>query len=98
MGVILTAGKGDLARLPVNFLSLNQRLVSTNLVRRAHRRGLQVHAWTVNDRDQALRLMDLGCDKLITSNPALMREIVDWYTQLGDVERMLMRLRRWMRE
>ena len=98
VGIILTAGKGDLSRLPVNFLSLNQRLVSTNLVRRAHQRGLEVHAWTVNDRELALRLMDLGCDNLITSNPALLREVVDWYAQLGDAERMLMRLRRWMRE
>jgi glycerophosphoryl diester phosphodiesterase len=98
IGMILSAVQGDMTRLPVDFLSLNQRLVRASLVRQAHRRGIEVHAWTVNDRESALRLLDLGCDNLITSDPVLMREIVDWYAGLGDAERMLMRLRRWMRE
>jgi hypothetical protein len=58
---------------------------------------MEVHAWTVNDRDAALRLLNLGADNLITSDPALMREVVDWYQGRDDVERVLMRLRRWMR-
>jgi glycerophosphoryl diester phosphodiesterase len=98
VGMILTAVKGDLTRLPVNILSLNQRLISADVVRRAHERGLEVYAWTVNDRGSALRLLDLGCDNLITSDPVLMREVVDWYSSLGDTERMLLRLRRWLRE
>ncbi len=98
IGMILSASTGDITRLPVDFLSLNQRLVRADLVRRAHRRGLEVHAWTVNDRETALRLLDLGCDNLITSDPALVREVVDWYAGLGDTQRMLLRLRRWIRE
>ena len=98
VGIILTAVKGDMTRLPVNILSLNQRLVRADVVRRAHQRGLEVYAWTVNDRATALRLLDLGCDNLITSDPVLMREVVDWYSGLGDTERMLLRLRRWLRE
>lgn len=98
VGMILSAAQGDITRLPVDFLSLNQRLVRADLVRRAHRRDMEVHVWTVNDRESALRLLDLGCDNLITSDPVLMREVVDWYAGLGDAERILMRLRRWMRE
>jgi glycerophosphoryl diester phosphodiesterase len=98
VGMILSAVRGDMTRLPVQFLSLNQRLVDGELVRRAHARGLEVHVWTVNDREAALRLLDLGCDNLITSDPVLMREVVDWYAGLGDAERVLLRLRRWMRE
>ncbi len=97
VGVILSAIKGDVTRLPVDFLSLNQRLVRGDLVRRAHERGIEVHAWTVNDRATALRMLDLGCDNLITSDPALMREVVDWYAGLSEFERLLMRLRRWAR-
>jgi glycerophosphoryl diester phosphodiesterase len=98
VGMILTAAQGDLTRLPVDFLSINQRLARTDLVRRAHQRGMEVHVWTVNDRETAIALLDLGCDNLITSDPAAMREVVDWYAGLGDGERMVMRLRRWMRE
>jgi glycerophosphoryl diester phosphodiesterase len=98
VGIILSIGKGDVTRLPVDFLSLNHRLVRAEIVRRAHQRGMEVHAWTVNDRETALRLLDLGCDNLITSDPALMRELVDSYVRLGGAERMLLRLRRWLRE
>jgi glycerophosphoryl diester phosphodiesterase len=98
VGVILSAKRGDVTRLPVNLLSVNHRLVNGDLVRRAHRQGQQVYVWTVNDRELALRLLDIGCDNLITSDPALMREIVDWHAGLSDVSRMLLRLRRWMRE
>ncbi len=64
----------------------------------AHASDMEVHVWTVNDRESALRMLDLGCDNLITSDPALMRSIVDWYEGLSDTEQMLMRLRRTLRE
>ncbi|HEY4308406.1 MAG TPA: glycerophosphodiester phosphodiesterase family protein [Pirellulales bacterium] len=98
VGIILSVSKGDLTRLPVGFLSLHHRLATASLVRRAHRRDMQVHVWTVSDRETVLRMLDHGCDNLITDNPALVREVVDWYANLGDVERMLLRMRRWMRE
>jgi len=97
IGMILSAAKGDMTTLPVDFLSLNHRLVTADVVRRAHARGQEVHAWTVNDRQVALRLLDYGCDNLITSDPAAMREVVDWYTGLGELERMLLRVRCWLR-
>ena len=97
VGMILSTGQGDMTRLPVNFLSLHQRLVNAHLVKHAHRRGMEVHVWGVSDREAVLRLLDLGCDNLITDDPAMVREVVDWYAELGDVERMLMHMRRWMR-
>jgi glycerophosphoryl diester phosphodiesterase len=98
VGVILSAIQGDATRLPVDFLSVQQRLARGELVRRAHRRGQQVHAWGVADRETALRLLDLGCDNLITPDPVLVRQVVDEYAELGDLERMLLRLRQWLRE
>jgi glycerophosphoryl diester phosphodiesterase len=98
VGVILSAIQGDATRLPIDFLSVHQRLARGELVRRAHERGQQVHVWGVSDREIALRLLDLGCDNLITPNPVLIRKVVDEYARLGDIERMLLRLRRWLRE
>ena len=71
VGMILSTGQGDMTRLPVNFLSLHQRLVNAHLVKRAHRRGMEVHVWGVSDREAVLRLLDLGCDNLITDDPAM---------------------------
>ncbi|MBN1259825.1 MAG: glycerophosphodiester phosphodiesterase [Anaerolineae bacterium] len=45
-------------------------LVSGSSVRRAHRRGLRVVVWTVDDGEAALRLAGWGVDVLITNTPA----------------------------
>ena len=39
VGAILSAAAGDPTRLPVDFLSLNHRLITASLVRRARRRA-----------------------------------------------------------
>jgi glycerophosphoryl diester phosphodiesterase len=45
-------------------------------LRRAHERGLQVHAWTVNDRDLMESLLDLGVDGIVTDETAALREVL----------------------
>ena len=45
-------------------------------VRDAHANGFAVHAWTINDREEMIRLLSLGVDGIITDRPSLAREVI----------------------
>jgi glycerophosphoryl diester phosphodiesterase len=47
-----------------------------NVIDVAHDRGLQVHVWTVNDRDLMARLLDRGVDGIITDEISLLRDLL----------------------
>ncbi len=47
------------------------RVVSPNFIRHAHRVGLPVKVWTVNDPADMRRLLDWGVDALISDRPDL---------------------------
>ncbi len=45
------------------------RLVTPEIVAYAHRAGVEVHVWTVNDRREMRAMLDLGVDGIITDFP-----------------------------
>ena len=47
------------------------------LVEEAHKRGLKVHVWTVNEKADMERCKALSVDAIITNDPKLAREVVD---------------------
>jgi glycerophosphoryl diester phosphodiesterase len=47
------------------------RIVSRNFIRHAHRAGLKVKVWTVNDPADMRRLLEWGVDGLISDRPDL---------------------------
>jgi glycerophosphoryl diester phosphodiesterase len=66
--------RGKLAQLPVRMCGV--RVVDRALVRCAHRRGLEVHAWTVDRAAEMAALLDLGVDGLITDRPDVLRDVL----------------------
>jgi len=51
-------------------------LVTAESVAAAHALGAEVHVWTINDPDEARRLLDLGCDAVMTDLPHVIRPVV----------------------
>ena len=46
------------------------------VVRAAHRAGLQVHVWTVDDPGAIRRLLDMGVDGIMTDRPAVLKDVL----------------------
>lgn len=52
-------------------------LVTADSVAAAHRFGLEVHVWTINEREEIDRLLGLGIDGIMSDLPGLARVAVD---------------------
>jgi glycerophosphoryl diester phosphodiesterase len=92
-GYVFAAGLGNLARLDVGFLAVPTGQATSKLMREAHEKGLMVYAWTVNDVDGILDLMEVGIDGLITDDSALAFKAIEDIRQLAPMERLLLRFR-----
>lgn len=51
-------------------------IVDRRFVAAAHERGLQVHVWTIDDRDEMTRLLDLGVDGIMTDRPDVLLDVL----------------------
>ena len=74
----LTAGRAlrgvNALQVPVRYGAVP--VVTPGFLRRAHRHGLQVHVWTVNDPTEMHRLLDLGVDGIVTDRADLLKEVL----------------------
>jgi len=51
-------------------------LVTPETVAAAHALGAEMHVWTINDAAEAARLLDLGCDAVMTDVPHVIAPLV----------------------
>lgn len=65
----------EAVQVPEAFKTIH--VVDEAFIALAHSRGLAVHVWTVNERDDMEKLLNLGIDGLITDEPTLAREVID---------------------
>lgn len=62
------------AQVPVATRRLT--VLDRRLVHAAHRRGMQVHVWTIDHREEMARLLDLGVDGIITDELTTLRDLL----------------------
>ncbi len=73
---------GDFAclQIPTSYdVGINLKLDKKTFIDRAHRRGIAVQYWTINDPDEMRSLIELGCDCIMTDNPKLLKEVLEEY-------------------
>ncbi|MFI9007623.1 glycerophosphodiester phosphodiesterase family protein [Actinosynnema sp. NPDC053489] len=82
-GALWASGRVPLVGLPVRGLVAQVPVrqgrllvVDGRFVRAAHRRGLEVHVWTVDEEAEMRRLLDLGVDGLVTDRPDRLRDVL----------------------
>jgi glycerophosphoryl diester phosphodiesterase len=92
-GLIIAHALGDVSRLEVDALSVRAGDLSDKMVRAAHRRGREVHVWTVNEARQMARLMKRGVDNIITDDPDLAIRVRDEWANLTGTERLVLAAR-----
>lgn len=66
------------ARAQVPMRSGRVRFDSARFVDRCHALDIQVDYWTINDVDDARRLVTLGADGIMSDNPGLLRTVAPW--------------------
>jgi glycerophosphoryl diester phosphodiesterase len=75
----LTAVAGSMPRLGSDCVQLSlgngPNPFTAGFIRAAHRAGLPVHAWTVNEEAVMHELLDLGVDGIMTDRPRLLCEV-----------------------
>jgi glycerophosphoryl diester phosphodiesterase len=57
-------------------LSCQHELVDAEFVRRAKEKGKKVYVWTLDEREEMLRLIGLGVDGIITDKPDLLKSVL----------------------
>ncbi|MGA3221535.1 MAG: glycerophosphodiester phosphodiesterase [Acidimicrobiales bacterium] len=51
-------------------------ILDAGFISACHRAGVAVHVWTVDDRDEMDRVLDLGVDGVMTDRPSLLKEVL----------------------
>jgi glycerophosphoryl diester phosphodiesterase len=67
-------GAAGATQVPVRWGALP--VIDRRFIDFAHRRGIAVHAWTIDDEAAMVRLLDTGVDGIMTDRPTLLRNVL----------------------
>lgn len=71
---VMAVAMGDFYDLEyADGFSIKYRYINNEIIKQAHKRGKDVYAWTVDDKQILESMMLMNVDSIITNNPAKMR-------------------------
>ncbi|TVP71257.1 MAG: glycerophosphodiester phosphodiesterase [Rhodobacteraceae bacterium] len=73
-GLPLPLALFQVVQIPVTWKGIP--VLTRRFVRAAHDAGVKVQVWTVNDRPEMERLLDLGVDGIMTDRPEALRDVL----------------------
>lgn len=65
----------DALQVPAEFAG--REVVTPRFVEAAHKQGVRVDVWTIDDPVEMRRLLDLGVDVVMTNHPEVLKEVAD---------------------
>ena len=69
----------ELAKLLPLPAAITSQLDKASIIKQAHERNVAVQYWTINDADDMRHLIELGCDCIMTDDPALLNQVLNEY-------------------
>lgn len=64
-------------QIPMSYdLGITLKLDKASIIRQAHKRNIAVQYWTINDAEDMRFLTALGCDCIMTDDPALLQQVL----------------------
>jgi glycerophosphoryl diester phosphodiesterase len=89
VGLLSATAIVDLSKMNADFLAVSTSMASAGFVRRAHKAGKKVFAWTVNDPVTMSQVISKGVDGVITDEPAMARRVLAERAEMNTAERLL---------
>lgn len=66
----------DMYRAPFDIISIRGKYVNRKLMRNANKYHKEVHAWTINNKQEMIRLLNQGVTSIITDHPAKLVHLI----------------------
>ena len=67
-------------QIPTSYdLGITLNLDKGSIIRQAHKRNVAVQYWTINEAEDMRHLIALGCDCIMTDDPALLNSVINEY-------------------
>ena len=80
---------GDLRKIEADFLAVNARFATSQMVQEAHEADKLLYAWTLNDPVSVSKMVGRGVDGIITDYPAMAKNVVVQRSELNLIQRLL---------
>lgn len=88
-GLLLSVSVGNIQKIEADFLAINARFATRDLINKMHRANKEIYVWTVDDPISMSSLINRGVDGLITNLPEVARGVLMQRSNMSSSDRLL---------